>query len=84
MINLLTGVADFVCECGEQFESGRPAVTHAKQNLHRVRGLYFSQRMEVEEHFHACGICTHVTQRVDGGFKTVCIANNPVAIKEQT
>ena len=68
-----------VCECGEQFESPRGAVTHAKANLHRVQGLYFSHRLEVEEHFHACGICTHVEHRFEDGARTICIAGNPVA-----
>lgn len=66
------------CECGETFESPREAVAHAKANLHRVNGLYFSHRKEVEEHFHSCGICTHVSRSLDGCV-SVCIASNPVA-----
>ena len=71
------------CECGQEFESPREAVTHAKESLHKVRGLYYSHRLEIEEHFHQCGICTHVVEVCDDGARTVCIANNPVATRRQ-
>lgn len=69
-----------ICECGARFESPQAAVTHAKENLHRVTGLYYSHRLEVEEHFHACGICTHVEHRFEDGVRTICSACNPVAV----
>lgn len=69
------------CECGETFTSGRDAVDHGKRTLHKVTGLFFSHRLELEEHFHRCGICTHVSQVLGGGARTICIARSVPVIE---
>ncbi len=68
-----------VCECGKTYTTGTEAVEHAKTTLHKVSGLYFSQRKEVEEYFHARGFCMHEPQTLDSGAVTVCIATTPLA-----
>ena len=47
-----------------------------------MRGLFFAERLEVEEHFHTCGICTHVPQALGGGVVTACVATTPVTHKD--
>jgi hypothetical protein len=70
------------CECGAQFDSRPAAIAHAKEQLHHMRGLFFAERLDVEKHFHAYGVCTHVPQTLDGGIVTMCAATTPVTKKD--
>jgi hypothetical protein len=75
---------DVVCECGARFDSPRDAVEHGKKMVHRISGLYYAHRKELEEFFHQCGFCTHEKRWLGGGATTRCIASNAISSWEST